>query len=91
MRNRHFSPDVVNYSPSMSILSPTQGRLKMVGSTSKLRTYNSTLLESDRKIGNYSYNAAQEIGSGYSSKVYKGTCKDNSECAIKVIELKKYS
>jgi RIO-like serine/threonine protein kinase len=34
----------------------------------------------------------QEIGSGYSSKVYKGySTKDNKEIAVKVIELKKYS
>ena len=64
----------------------------MAGSTSKLRTYHSTLCDSDRKVGSYSYSTTQEIGSGYSSKVYRGqSTKDGSEVAIKVIDLKKYS
>jgi serine/threonine protein kinase len=93
MRNRHFSPETINYSSNFSLLSPSHQRLKLAGSTSKLKSYNSTLLcESDRKVGNYSYSSTEEIGSGYSSKVYRGrSTKDNSECAVKVIELKRYS
>lgn len=79
MRNKHFSPEVAHFPSSLSILSPSQHRLKHVGSTNKLRTYNSTLVgSSERSIGNYTYDLGQEIGSGYSSKVYKGYgCRDN--------------
>ena len=90
MRNRHISPEIQQYS-SFSLLSPNQHRLKMVGSTSKLRTYNSSLAcDSQRKIGKYSYDVGVEIGSGYSSKVYRGRSSEG-ECAVKVIELKKYT
>ena len=93
MRNKHFSPDIMHLASNLAIHSPSHARLKAVGSSGKLRTYNSTIVaSSERTIGNYSYDISQEIGSGYSSKVYKGhSSKDNQECAVKVIELKKYS
>jgi serine/threonine-protein kinase ULK/ATG1 len=62
----------------------------MVGSSSQLP---STMIDdSEQRIGSYSYFTNKEIGSGYSSKVYKGKKKGCSDdFAIKVIELKKYS
>jgi serine/threonine protein kinase len=94
MRNRYFSPESIHYSANLQA-NPTNnsGRLKWAGSTSKLHSYNSILLsDSERKIGSYFYDVAKEIGSGYSSKVFKGrSSKDDSDCAVKVIELKKYS
>ena len=94
MRNRYFSPESIHYSANLHA-SPTSSnaRLKWAGSTSKLQSCNSVLLcESERKIGSYYYDVTREVGSGYSSKVFKGrSAKDDSECAVKVIDLKKYT
>jgi hypothetical protein len=48
--------------------------------------------QDEMTVGNYSYRKSDEIGSGYSSKVYKAiSLKDNQQYAIKVIDTKKHS
>ena len=91
MRNRYFSPESKN--SGLHLNSSSSNRLRWLGSTAKLSTYNASLLDDyEKKIGNYTYYTNKEIGSGYSSKVYKAySSEDNEEYAIKVIELKKYS
>ena len=42
-------------------------------------------------MGDYRYKKANEIGAGYSSRVYRGTGKDKQEYAIKVIDMRKFS
>jgi hypothetical protein len=59
MRNRHLSPETAIFSSNTSMLSPSH-RLKLAGSTSKLKTYNSVVLcDSDRKVGDYTYSTRQ--------------------------------
>lgn len=48
--------------------------------------------EGERRVGHYSYEVGRCLGSGFSSKVYRGRCeREGRECAVKVIELRKHS
>ena len=51
-----------------------------------------TLKENEVKVGIYKYSTDDDLGKGYSSKVYKGVEieKTHKRYAIKVIELKKF-
>ena len=90
MRRRYFSPELretLNY-----LQEESKHKLRWVGSTAKLSTSAGFSDETEEKIGDYVYYRDKEIGSGYSSKVYKGRkLGDDRDYAVKVIELKKYS
>jgi hypothetical protein len=90
MSQRHYSPDQM-VSPSKGDSGPKTKRLREGGSTSKLLASASRFIEDEIIVGNYSYKVSDEIGAGYSSRVYKGTGKDKTECAVKVIEMKRFS
>ena len=63
-----------------------------MGSTAKLSASTGLSEEAEEKIGSYIFYREKEIGSGYSSKVYKARkIGDDQDYAIKVIELKKYT
>lgn len=63
-----------------------------MGSTAKLSTSAGLSEDNEEKIGKYVYYRDKEIGSGYSSKVYKARkVGEDQDYAIKVIELKKYT
>ncbi len=90
MRNRYFSPEALPYSTQLP--SPSSTRLKLAGSIGKLPPSSSPLADSERRVGAYTYNTKDEVGAGYSSKVYRGkNTKEGSECAIKVIDLRRYN
>ena len=42
-------------------------------------------------VGEYRYRPSEEIGAGYSSRVYKATDQQGHVYAIKVIEMKRFS
>jgi serine/threonine protein kinase len=42
-------------------------------------------------VGDYRFKKSNEIGAGYSSRVYRGTGKEKQEVAIKVIDMRKFS
>ena len=50
-------------------------------------------IEDEIVIGDYKYRPSDEIGAGYSSRVFKGRSRSNpmAEYAIKVIEMRKFS
>ena len=89
MRQRYFSPELRYTLPSQR--SSQIQKLRWVGSSAQLSTA-ITYDEYERQIGPYTYHVNKELGSGYSSKVYRGKRKDsNEDFAIKVIDLKKYN
>ena len=88
MRNRYFSPELRSTLPSPS---PAQSqKLRWMGSLSNL-PLPTIPKDNEEHIGPYTYFTDKQIGSGYSSKVYKGIKGGDEEYAVKVIELKKFS
>lgn len=60
MRNRYFSPDSIPNTGSLNVSSGNNGRLRWMGSTSKLQTCSSVLMsEPERKIGCYTYDVSR--------------------------------
>ena len=43
------------------------------------------------QIGDYFYRPSEEIGAGYSSRVYRASDRDCRSYAIKVIDMKRFS
>lgn len=86
MRRRYFSPELRDTLDDAK-------KLRWVGSTSKLPNMPAGISDDeDQKIGDYVYSRSQEIGRGYSSRVYKARKMGSTEVyAVKVIELKKYT
>lgn len=93
MANRNFSEEPLPITKDSGELGVNR-KLRQVGSTTTLlsgKTYNNFESET-QTIGHYTYNLKHEIGNGYTSKVYKcKNTKDNSDLAVKVIDLKKYT
>lgn len=93
MTQRHFSPEEVGSAPH-SLEKEGQRKLREAGSLGSLQLgkTNSVFSEDTESIGAFTYRRKDEIGSGYTSHVYRcRSSKDDNDYAVKVIELKKYS
>jgi glycyl-tRNA synthetase (class II) len=93
MIQRHYSPDDIT-AVTHSLEKEGNKKLREAGSTSDLLATKTTIGFKDEieTIGHYSYRRKDEIGSGYTSHVYRcRSIEKESDYAIKVIELKKYS
>lgn len=90
MSQRHYSPDQLISSPQPDSPSKSK-RMREGGSTSKLLASASRFREDEVCIGDYRYRVADEIGAGYSSRVYRATGKDKQDYAVKVIEMRRFS
>ena len=96
MRQRYFSSDPLplsNNSLQFGHLKQDK-KLRSNGSVTKIITNSVAQIfdEEPDTIGNYKIDKTKQIGSGYSSKVYKATSKsDSQEYAVKVISMKKMS
>ena len=96
MRQRYFSPDNLTHSQEYSLTSESkpEKRLRSNGSVTTMTSHalSNTFDEDSDTIGHYKIDLKRSIGSGYSSKVYKGvSLKDSQEVAVKILNIKKFS
>lgn len=91
MSQRHYSPDQLTPAPRGDSNEKASKRLREGGSTNKLMESTSRYCEDEVVIGDYWYRPSDEIGAGYSSRVYRAQGKDGQEYAMKVIEMRRFS
>ncbi len=91
MNQRHYSPDQLLPPPRTDSTEKPSKPLREGGSTTKLMESTSRYCDDEVVVGDYTYRVSDEIGAGYSSRVYRAVGKDGLDYAMKVIEMRRFS
>ena len=88
---RHYSPDQLQLHWHSNSHNKSSKKLREGGSTSKFLESTSRYRQDEILIGNYFYRPSEQIGAGYSSRVYRASDRQGLSYAIKVINMKRFS